>query len=106
MAKQIFDKLWGDQQEAVLKACQMIESCLHSTTTQVSKEQENFHHIKKLEQRILNLAQMRADGELTKEQYKQLYTQTAKELKFLQQRQSNSEDSHDRKIPTSRTSWT
>lgn len=95
MAKQIFDKLWGDQQEAVLKACQMIESCLHSTTTQVSKEQENFHHIKKLEQRILNLAQMRADGELTKEQYKQLYTQTAKELKFLQQRQSNSEDSHE-----------
>ena len=95
MAKQIFEKLWGDQQEAVLKACQMIESCLHSATTQVTKEQENLHHIKKLEQRILNLAQMRADGELTKEQYKQLYTQTAKELEFLQQRQSQSKDSHE-----------
>lgn len=43
MAKQIFDKLWGDQQEAVLKACQMVESCLHTAATQTSKEQENVH---------------------------------------------------------------
>lgn len=43
MAKQIFDKLWGDQQEAVLKACQMVESCLHTAATQTAKEQENVH---------------------------------------------------------------
>lgn len=43
MAKQIFDKLWGDQQEAVSKACQMVESCLHTAATQTSKEQENVH---------------------------------------------------------------
>ncbi len=84
MAKQIFDKLWGDQQEAVLIACQMVESCLRNAATQTAKEQENVQRtMGKLEQRMLNLAQMRADGELTKDQYQKLYAQAAKELEAL-----------------------
>lgn len=38
----------------------------------------------KLEQRILNLGQMRADGELTKEQFQKLYAQATKDLEALQ----------------------
>lgn len=93
MAKQIFDKLWGDQQEAVLKACQMVESCLHAAATQTAKEQENVHRtMEKLEQRMLNLAQMRADGELQKEQYQKLYVQASQELEALQQQQAQPEE--------------
>ena len=62
MAKMIFDQLWGDQRESVLKACQMIESCILSTTLQTDSEKaEKQKKIEKLEQCLLNLGQMRAD---------------------------------------------
>ena len=85
MAKQIFDQLWGDQRQAVLKACQMIESCILAATMQSDVGRAELQRkADKLEQRILNLGQMRADGELTKEQYQKLYAQATKELEALQ----------------------
>lgn len=85
MAKQIFDQLWGDQRQAVLKACQMIESCMLAATMQSDVGRAELQRkADKLEQRILNLGQMRADGELTKEQYQKLYAQATKELEALQ----------------------
>lgn len=85
MAKQIFDQLWGDQRQAVLKACQMIESCILAATMQSDVGRAELQRkVDKLEQRILNLGQMRADGELTKEQYQKLYAQATKELEALQ----------------------
>ena len=85
MAKQIFDQLWGDQRQAVLKACQMIESCMLAATMQSDVGRAELQRkVDKLEQRILNLGQMRADGELTKEQYQKLYAQATKELEALQ----------------------
>lgn len=85
MAKQIFDQLWGDQRQAVLKACQMIESCILASTMQSDAGRAELQRKSdKLEQRILNLGQMRADGELTKEQYQKLYAQATKELEALQ----------------------
>lgn len=85
MAKQIFDQLWGDQRQAVLKACQMIESCMLAATMQSDVGRAELQRkADKLEQRILNLGQMRADGELTSEQYQKLYAQATKELEALQ----------------------
>lgn len=85
MAKQIFDQLWGDQRQAVLKACQMIESCMLAATMQSDVGRAELQRkADKLEQRILNLGQMRADGELAKEQYQKLYAQATKELEALQ----------------------
>lgn len=85
MAKQIFNQLWGDQRQAVLKACQMIESCMLASTMQSDVGRAELQRkADKLEQRILNLGQMRADGELTKEQYQKLYAQATKELETLQ----------------------
>lgn len=85
MAKQIFDQLWGDQRQAVLKACQMIESCMLAATMQSDVGRAELQRkADKLEQRILNLGQMRADGELTREQYQKLYAQATKELETLQ----------------------
>ena len=90
MAKIIFEQLWGDQREAVLKACQMVESCMMAAVTQSRAGNEEFQRkADKLEQRLLNLGQMRADGELTKEQFQKLYAQTTKELETLQGKMSN-----------------
>lgn len=90
MAKIIFEQLWGDQREAVLKACQMVESCMMAAVTQSRAGNEELQRkADKLEQRLLNLGQMRADGELTKEQFQKLYAQTTKELETLQGKMSN-----------------
>lgn len=85
MAKQIFDRLWGDQREAVLRACQIVESCMLSAAAQSNTGRTELQKkLNKLEQRILNLGQMRADGELTKEQYQKLYVQATQEQEKLQ----------------------
>lgn len=99
MAKMIFDQLWGDQREAVLKACQMIESCILSTTLQTDSEKaEKQKKIEKLEQRLLNLGQMRADGELTREQFQKLYAQTTTELDALKTQQNSAPDSAEEEV--------
>ena len=46
----------------------------------------------KLEQRLLNLGQMRADGELTKEQFQKLYDQATRELESLKAQQSEKKE--------------
>ena len=97
MAKRIFEQLWGDQREAVLKACQMVESCMAAVAMQSDAGNAELQRkADKLEQRILNLGQMRADGELTKEQFHKLYSQATKELEALQSKmggQSNEPES-------------
>ena len=99
MAKMIFDQLWGDQREAVLKACQMIESCILSTTLQTDSEKaEKQKKIEKLEQRLLNLGQMRADGELTREQFQKLYAQTTTELDALKTQQNSVPNSAEEEV--------
>lgn len=98
MAKQIFDQLWGDQQEAVLKACQMVESCMHAATAHIDAEQAALQSKRdKLEHRILNLGQMRADGELTKEQFQKLYSLATKELAVLQSQQNEQQESEQKR---------
>lgn len=80
MAKRVFERLWGDQKEAVLRACQMVASCLHTASVFTdSKNNEMEATLRRLEIRILNLGQMRADGELTKEQYQKLYSRAIEE---------------------------
>lgn len=100
MAKRIFEQLWGDQREAVLKACQMVESCMAAVAMQSDAGNAELQRkANKLEQRILNLGQMRADGELTKEQFHKLYSQATKELEALQSKmggQSNEPESASR----------
>lgn len=85
MAKQIFDQVWGDQGKAVAKACQMLESCMYAAGVPFGSTREGLQRqMDKLEKRMLSLGQMRADGELTREQYQNLYAQTAAEREKLQ----------------------
>ena len=85
MAKRIFDQIWGDQGKAVAKACQMLESCMYAAGVTFGSAREGLQHqMDKLEKRMLSLGQMRADGELTKEQYQKLYAQATAEQDRLQ----------------------
>lgn len=85
MAKQIFDQVWGDQGKAVVKACQMLESCMYVAGMPFGSTREGLQRqMDKLEKRMLSLGQMRADGELTREQYQNLYAQAAAEREKLQ----------------------
>lgn len=85
MAKRIFDQIWGDQGKAVAKACQMLESCMYAAGMPFGATIEGLQRqMDKLEKRMLSLGQMRADGELTREQYQNLYAQAAAEREKIQ----------------------
>ena len=76
-----------------MKACQMVESCIHAASAQTDAEMAEFQNkLDKLEQRLLNLGQMRADGELTKEQFQKLYDQATRELESLKAQQSEKKE--------------
>ena len=93
MAKRIFEQLWGDQREAVLRACQMVESCITVVNTSLDVKQTDLQKkLEKLEQRILNFGQMRADGELTKEQYQALYKKAIQEQDALKRQMESQKD--------------
>ena len=96
MAKRIFEQLWGDQREAVLRACQMVESCITAANTSFDVKQTDLQKkLEKLEQRILNLGQMRADGELTREQYQALYKKATQEQDALKKQIDNQSDTQE-----------
>ena len=96
MAKRIFEQLWGDQREAVLRACQMVESCIAAANVSLDTGQADVQKkLEKLEQRILNLGQMRADGELTREQYQVLYQKATQEQESLKKQMENQLDTQE-----------
>ena len=81
MAKKIFEQIWGDQKAAVVQACQMLDACSkavsrnnHSTNTAL------LQRIEKAEARLQNYAIMRADGEITREQFISLSEKTNSEI--------------------------
>lgn len=85
MAKKIFGLIWGDQKEAVLKACRMIELCT-AQSERANQEHANANELKleKLKQRKLRYSQMFADGDLNRDEYKELCRQTENEIQSLQ----------------------
>ena len=96
MAKRIFEQLWGDQREAVLRACQMVEFCIATANISVDTGQADVQRkLDKLAQRILNLGLMRADGELTREQYQILYQKATQEQEALKKQLANQLDTQE-----------
>ncbi len=84
MATMIFARVWGSQKASILRAIEMLENVtrLQSVKPQVQNIETNSK-IAKIEKRILNFANMRADGELSKEQYIELCAQAEKEKNEL-----------------------
>lgn len=87
MAKQIFSRIWGDQKEAVLLVCEMLTQCAKIGPTFIELNSGLEQQIKKLEERLTKYTEMRADGELDKEQYAQMSKDTKAKLKQLKAEQ-------------------
>ena len=83
MAKLIFDRIWGDQNAAVKKAVAMIDSVSNRAAPACSVASSSVQ-ISKLKNRKLRLAQMYADGDLGRDEYKELCAKTEQEISALQ----------------------
>jgi hypothetical protein len=69
MAQQVFRRVWGDQKEAILLACDMLSKCGSFQPSGVQlKTVKLSQQIEKLQSRLKNYSAMRADGELSKEE--------------------------------------
>ena len=85
MAKKIFEKVWGNQNKAILRACKMIESCQNGKAATRMSAAPIQGQIEKIKKRKLNYAAMRADGELPREEYQALCKQADDEIAHLEQ---------------------
>ena len=85
MAKKIFEKVWGNQNKAILRACQMIEGCKSGKPTTLMSAAPIQSKIEKIKNRKMNYAAMRADGELGREEYQALCKQADDEINRLEQ---------------------
>ena len=85
MAKKIFEKVWGNQNKAILRACKMIESCQNGKASTRMSAAPIQSKIEKIKKRKLNYAAMRADGELPREEYQALCKQADNEIARLEQ---------------------
>lgn len=84
MAKKIFEKVWGNQNKAILRACKMIESCQNGKAAARMSAAPIQGQIEKIKKRKLNYAAMRADGELPREEYQALCKQADDEVARLE----------------------
>ena len=85
MYKKIFEKVWGNQNKAILRACKMIESCQNGKAATRMSAAPIQGQIEKIKKRKLNYAAMRADGELPREEYQALCKQADDEVVHLEQ---------------------
>ena len=84
MAKKIFEKVWGNQNKAILRACKMIESCQNGKAATRMSAAPIRSQIEKIKKRKLNYGAMRADGELEREEYQALCKQADDEIARLE----------------------
>lgn len=84
MAKKIFETIWTDRKESVVQAYKLLNECFQSNT------QNNKAAISALQGKIArttarldNLISMRADGEISKEQFKSMQQKATEELEAL-----------------------
>ena len=85
MAKKIFEKVWGNQNKAILRACKMIESCQNGKAATRMSAAPIQSKIEKIKKHKLNYAAMRADDELPREEYQALCKQADNEIARLEQ---------------------
>lgn len=84
MAQQVFKRVWGDQKEAILLACDMLSKCSSFQPSGVQKKAVSLsQQIEKLQSRLKNYSAMRADGELSKGEYLSLSRESSAEINKL-----------------------
>lgn len=86
MAKIVFSSVWGDQKEAVLLACKIIEECAveehHASDTFVNGIRSRINRLKKQQS---GLREMRSLGDITREEFQQDNQRLQQDIDSLEQ---------------------
>lgn len=86
MAYTVFAKIWGDQKDAVLLACQMIEECaVAEQKTSGSVIDGLKHRVERLKKQQQGLREMRSLGDITREEFQQDNQMLQKDIDALEQ---------------------
>ena len=84
MAKMIFQTLWTDKKAAVLEAYRLLQECFQSDTSNNKAAVAAIQgKIARAKERMDNLISMRADGEISKEQFQDLRQKAESDLAAL-----------------------
>lgn len=95
MAKEIFRRVWGDQRESVLLACKMLSQCNSLPDIRNAQRISSLEaQLQKLHTRLKNYSIMRADGELSKEEFLQLTRDVNREIIQLDAELQNEKNFH------------
>lgn len=90
MAYIIFNNVWGDQKEAVLLACQMIEECAVAEQRASGTVAEGLkRRMDRLKKQQAGLREMRALGDITREEFQQDNQRLQLELDALEKQLSD-----------------
>lgn len=86
MAYIIFNNVWGDQKEAVLLACQMIEDCAVAEQRASGSVTEGLRYrLDRLKKQQSGLREMRALGDITREEFQQDNQKLQQDIDALEQ---------------------
>lgn len=88
MAKTVLESVWTDRRPAVLEACDILNQC--SKKTYQTERQDQVHltkEIQKLKNRLQKLIEMRADGELSKEEFSAQKATITQQLQMAEAKQ-------------------
>ena len=72
MAKMVIEHIWKNRGEALILALKMINDNYEEETPSKEDNKEIELKIEKLQKRIKNLIEMRADGEISKEEFAEM----------------------------------
>ena len=93
MVKVALEELWTSRKEDVVKAYNMVKECYTDSLPDHAKEIESINkRIAKLKKRVNNLIEMRADDELSKEEFQTKRLACDIELKKLDEQLKSYED--------------
>lgn len=96
MAKKIFEGIWTERKDAVLEVYRLLnENYQSDTKTNQAAISALEGKISRLKNKIDNLISMRADGEITKEEFKSLKDATETELHKYMEEKAQMEDLSD-----------
>lgn len=85
MAKEVISNIWQQRSESVITAYQMIIDCYKNEPSMAQKQIKEIQmKIQKSKDKLANLIEMRADGEISKNEYGTMRTKIDSQIESLQ----------------------
>ena len=85
MAKTVLENVWIDRRAAVIEVCKILAQCGKESHQEEHQEHKRLEaRAQKLKTRLQNLIEMRADGELSKEEFMSQKSEIAEQLQAIE----------------------